>query len=126
MMPSHAPILIVEDDAAIREDLSELLRDEGYDVLTACNGAQGLDVLHLLRSCGQRPCLVLLDLMMPVMDGWAMVREMIEDPTLRDLPVFVVSGAANVSSEATALGAAGYLPKPFRWDALIGVLRQHC
>jgi CheY-like chemotaxis protein len=123
---SHSPIFLVEDDADIREDLSELLRGEGYRVVSAPNGAEALALLRRLVGQGERPCVVLLDLMMPVMDGWTMRRAMIGDPALHDLPVVLVSGAADVPSQASALGAAGYLVKPFQWDDLVGAVRQHC
>jgi CheY-like chemotaxis protein len=116
-------VLMVEDDADIREDVSELLREEGYQVVTASNGAEALCVL---RSLGRRPCIVLLDLMMPVMDGWTAHAEIARDPSLRDLPVVIVSGASDVPTHARNLGAVGYLTKPFAWDALLGTVRAHC
>ncbi|MBV9947177.1 MAG: response regulator [Myxococcales bacterium] len=126
MTDVHAPIVLVEDDADIREDLTELLRAERYEVVAAANGREALDVLRALHANGRTPCVVFLDLMMPVMDGWTMRREMLADPALSDLTVLVVSGAADVPGEARARGAAGYLVKPFQWKELVDAVRRHC
>ena len=82
-------VLLVEDDGAIRETLAEVLTEEGYIVSTAMHGAQALD--HL--TCGLRPRLILLDLMMPVMTGWDLMARVADEPALWSVPVIVVSGA---------------------------------
>jgi CheY-like chemotaxis protein len=80
-------LLLVEDDDAIRSAMSELLRDEEFDVLTAADGLEALDLLHLVP----RPAAILLDLMMPVMDGWDFRDAQLRDPALREIPVVVVT-----------------------------------
>lgn len=114
-------ILIVEDDADIREDLADLLRTEGYEVLTAENG---LAAREWLRSARVLPELILLDLMMPVMDGWHFRSYQLLDAALARIPVVVLSGAGDVRREAATLKAAGYVTKPFHLDGLLDVLRR--
>src|ERR1051326_5429673 len=114
-------ILIVEDDADIREDLADILRDEGYDVTTAANGRDARD---RLKASEDRPDLILLDLMMPVMDGWQFRTEQLKDAALAEIPVVILSGAGDVRREAAALGASGYVTKPFKIGALLGVIHQ--
>ena len=117
-------ILIVEDDADIREDLAEILRDQGYEVVTKENGAAARDWLH--DHVNSLPDVILLDLMMPVMDGWHFRAEQLQDASLAKIPVVVLSGAGDVRREASALGAAGYVSKPFKLDALLGVVHRAC
>lgn len=115
-------VMIVEDDAFIRDDLAEILADEGYPVATAGNGAEALD---LLRG-GDPPSLILLDLMMPVMDGWQLRRELLKDAALARIPIVVLSGAGSVKSEAASLGAVGYVSKPFKLETLLRLIARHC
>lgn len=115
-------VLIIEDDDEIREILAEMLTDKGYPVITARNGVEGLTAM---RS-SLLPCVVLLDLMMPVMDGWALRREMLADPKLAQIPVVVVSGAADLESKASQLKAACVLTKPVKWPVLLDSVRAHC
>ena len=77
----HHPVLVVEDDADIREAVQLILEDEGFDVVTACNGAEAeAELAHM-----EEPCLVLLDLMMPVMNGWELLAHLKRDGRLRDM-----------------------------------------
>lgn len=117
-----AQILLVEDDEDIRTDLAALLKDFGYRVATACHGAEALEYL---RSA-ERPQLMLLDLMMPVMDGWQLRIELLKDRKLADLPVVVLSGAGNVPNEAAALGAVGFVSKPFNMKHLLELVEGCC
>src|ERR1051325_2493173 len=80
-------ILVVDDDADIRESLREVLEDEGYQVSCVANG---LEALRHLRQ-GNRPCVILLDLTMPVMDGWQFRREQKQDATISDIPLVVIT-----------------------------------
>lgn len=115
-----ADVLIVEDDHDIRADVAEILREEGHDVQEAANGAEAL---VRLRS-RPPPDLVLLDLMMPVMDGFAFRAEQEKDESLRRIPIVVVSGDGNVRQKAAALRAAAVLEKPFRVEALLDVVAR--
>jgi CheY-like chemotaxis protein len=111
--------LVVDDDRDIREALKEILEDEGYPVATAANGREALAVLARLP----RPCVVLLDLMMPVMDGWEFLREGRARAALTDVPVFVVT--ASSIAEAPA-GATALLKKPFDISRVLKILQEHC
>jgi CheY-like chemotaxis protein len=113
-------ILIVEDDTATREALGLILAGQGFSVLGAANGQEALG---LLRS-GPRPDLILLDLMMPVMDGWQFRREQVQDSILSAIPVVVLSADGNVRQKAAALRAAGYLQKPVEVESLLEAIHQ--
>lgn len=110
-------ILVVEDDAAIRRLAHDLLVDEGFEVFTAETGQDGLD---LLAEC--QPDLVLLDLMMPTMDGPTFAREM--EQRHHALPVVVLSGSREIFETAAELGAAGAILKPFDIDEFVQVVRK--
>ena len=114
------PVLVVDDDFSTREVLSLLLSGEGFRVATAGDGAAAL---RQLRQ-GERPALILLDLMMPIMDGWQFRREQLRDPRLADIPVIVCSAAGRVNPQATDLHALAYLDKPVDPLELAGVVRR--
>jgi DNA-binding response OmpR family regulator len=116
-------VLLVEDDDDIREAVGDCLRERGYDVVTAANGLIARD---WLRSAGILPNVILLDLMMPVMDGWQFRSEQLRDGALAAIPVIILSGAGDVEKEAAALGAAGCVTKPFNLEALVGAVQQSC
>jgi CheY-like chemotaxis protein len=117
-VPDHfASVLLVEDDADIREAVSSVLEAEGYTVLTAENGAQALAILER----GQ-PCVVLLDLMMPVMSGWEFMRIVKENQRLVDMPVVVVSAY----SERKAEGVRRVLKKPLDVNKLLAAVAEYC
>jgi CheY-like chemotaxis protein len=125
-MPSvqHATcdILIVEDDRDLRETLAEILGDEGYDVATVANGREALDYLQ----GGDLPRLILLDLMMPVMNGWEFRAAQQADPGLARVPVVVFSGDHNVAQKAAALSVPDYLPKPVNVEHLLELVDRYC
>lgn len=112
-------VLVVEDDAAILECLRDALEFEGYKVHTATDGEQGLTLLSKI----ERPCLILLDLMMPVMDGWGFLQAKKQSDVLATIPVVVVSAAGE---RARQVEADGYVKKPIDLDYLIGVIQRHC
>lgn len=110
-------ILVVDDDADIRMLVAQLLEDAGYRALTA---GDGLEALRILRSEPQlRPSLVLLDVMMPNMDGRAFRDEQRHDASLHDIPVIVFSAHRDVAAIANELGVDGYIEKPLRAEALL-------
>ncbi|MBX3020036.1 MAG: response regulator [Bdellovibrionales bacterium] len=109
---SAKPLLIVEDDHDIREMLHSLLQDEGYTVWSAANGRAALE---LLDSKDQAPGLILLDLMMPVMDGETFLGEITKDPRLAPIPVLMLTA----SHSGASLKVAGYLKKPLDLDELL-------
>ncbi len=101
-------ILVVDDDQAIRETLTMVLEEEGYCVMTAPHGRAALD--HLRNAAA--PCLILLDLMMPVMNGWELCAALRADAVLAGLPVLLLSADPSVRRAAAELGAQGALAKP--------------
>jgi CheY-like chemotaxis protein len=116
-------ILLVEDDPATRTALALLLRLAAPDVDTACHGAEALDRLRR----GPTPCLIFLDLTMPVMDGWEFLRRRGESPALSDVPVVVVSALADLGREALrALGVSGVLMKPADPADLFAEVTRYC
>ena len=105
-----ATILVVEDEFGIAEVLASALTDSGYDVLIAINGKQGLE-----RLKESHPELVLLDFMMPVLDGPAMVRAMRTDAELRAIPIIIMSSLPEAAIvEAVSGMYNGFIRKPFR------------
>ena len=116
----HSPVLIVEDDADLREMMAQLLSLEGYRTQAVANGQEALSLLRR----GDRPDLILLDLMMPVMDGWEFRRRQMEDPQIADVPVVVLS--ALDPARAVDLAGAAFLKKPLDFDRLLDLVRRFC
>ena len=114
-------VMVVEDDVAIRETIRELLEEEGLRVVGAANGMEALDRLKV----GGAPCVILLDLMMPVMDGWAFRDAQRRDPDLAPIPVLVISADHGLDRQVGALGAAGYLAKPFALEELLQAVHRY-
>jgi CheY-like chemotaxis protein len=115
-------VLIAEDDDDVRDNLALLLEIRGYSVAKAANGRQALD---LLVQAGA-PCLLLLDLMMPVMDGWQLRAELLKDPFLARIPVVLLSGMADVDKAAQHLAAVEYLNKPVDLKKLYSLVGTYC
>jgi len=113
-------VLVVDDDPGIRENMSDLLHAKGFSVLQAENGQRALD---LLKKTPQFPCLIVLDMAMPIMDGRVFLKRRAHDAALRDIPVVVVSGS---SQTAPLPGIGAYFRKPVNVDRLIEVIDQHC
>jgi CheY-like chemotaxis protein len=117
--PSHY-ILVVDDDHALREALSDSLRLEGYDVVEAEHGEAALR--HLRSS--DPPCLILLDLMMPVMDGKTLRETMLKEPALANIPVVLITAAG--PQVAASVRAKDVLHKPLRMGHVVDVVKEHC
>jgi CheY-like chemotaxis protein len=115
-------ILVVDDDPDVRDSLTEILGDEGYRVTGVRNGREALEYLHEQR----RPSLILLDMMMPEMDGWRFRVEQQKSPELAPIPVVLLSAHGNVREAALALGAADYLRKPLRIESLLEIADRYC
>jgi CheY-like chemotaxis protein len=113
-------VLVVEDDDDIREALHELLAQEGFAVHTARDGQEGLEVLARLAP----PCVVLLDMMMPRMDGAAFLRERARSAALTAIPVVVMSAAARPPLAGEHV--ADFLKKPYELEQLLSRLRELC
>ena len=112
-------ILVVDDDPSIQGFLAEALADEGYGVRTAANGREALAVLRAWR-----PDLILLDLMMPEMDGWAFRAEQRLMPGVADVPVIVLSAARDLDARTRELEPAQVFSKPFDLEALLGTIER--
>jgi CheY-like chemotaxis protein len=115
-------VLIVDDDRGIRESLAEVLKDEGYGVIEACDGYEALE--HL-RS-GLSPCVILLDLMMPNMDGWQFHAELRRNDALARIPVVVLSADSDAHKKASSMSATEGLPKPLRVEQLLDAVGRNC
>ena len=115
--PATGPVLVVDDDPAIRDAIRDALEAMGMRVTTASDGAEALDrVLH------EEPCVVLLDMRMPVMDGWGFARAIRERGM--ELPVVVMTAAADARRWANEIGAMGVVPKPFALSELISAVER--
>ena len=113
-------ILVVEDDEDIRNAIIDLLENEGYIADSAINGK---DALEKLRKIKNKPCLVLLDMMMPIMNGRDFLDEVMKDARLAPIPVLIVSAVADKSNTA---GSVGFLKKPIDIDVVLKVVSQYC
>jgi CheY-like chemotaxis protein len=119
---SHT-VLVVEDDVDIRQALIDILEDHGFGTLGARDGADALDILS---RAAELPCVILLDLMMPVMDGATFRQAQRNDPRLASIPVVVLSAYRDVERQAGPLDAVSILRKPPSVRELVTVLRSHC
>jgi CheY-like chemotaxis protein len=117
-LDSRKSVVVVDDDADVRETVRTLLEARGYRVLTAGNGHEALELL----STHGAPGLILLDLCMPLMSGEQLLGRLQGHPALRETPIVVVSGR----DEPPPAGTRGCLMKPFRLRELLGVVREHC
>jgi CheY-like chemotaxis protein len=116
-------ILIVEDDLDVSRLLAEILEAEGYRTATAANGCEALN--HL-RKNSHYPDLILLDMMMPVMDGWKFREEQQKLPALASIPVLTVTADGDARGKAASIQAAGYLSKPLQIDSLLDEVERIC
>ena len=122
MMPPGC-VLVVEDDRDIREGLLDTLTDHGYESVGAANGR---DALTALRTGNDLPCMILLDIMMPVMDGATFREEQLRDPDLAEIPVVLISAHRDLPQQAKSLKAVGYLAKPLKLKELLALAHQYC
>lgn len=120
MSPVPNLVLVVDDDPDIREAVQDILSFEGYEVVQADNGREALELLS--RETPVRPCIVLLDLMMPVMDGEELVGHLQKVPALAELPVILVTA----SGRGMFPGIKAIIKKPFEMDELLAAVAAHC
>lgn len=114
-------ILIVDDDVDVREALAEILGDLDYQAVLANNGEEAMDYL---RKSARKPCLILLDIMMPNMNGREFRAAQRGDPDLATIPVVILSAHANVGETANELGIQHFVRKPFELDELIAIIED--
>ena len=119
-MNSEVDVLYIEDDDAFRTSSCDRLRDEGFRVAEAEDGADALEYLH----DGNRPALVVLDLLMPGMDGFEFMARLKSDPDLLGIPVVIVSGVVQSGMLAGPHGVVPHLSKPFEIESLLDYVRR--
>jgi CheY-like chemotaxis protein len=113
----------VEDDDELRLALHDSLVAEGYEVATASNGAEALEVLR--KDEAKKPAVILLDLMMPVMNGWQFITAQKNDPELAPIPVVVLSAVGSYVQNVAPIDVAAFMRKPFELDALLDTIHRH-
>jgi CheY-like chemotaxis protein len=119
VVASVGTVLVIDDEFGIAELIDTVLVDEGYRVMIAVNGRQGMEML-----AQEHPDLVFLDYMMPVMDGAAMLRAMGEESTLRSIPVVIMSSIPEATVAERCMGYASFLRKPFRIADVTGLTER--
>lgn len=119
-LDSKCLVLLVEDDHDVRESMAEALEDAQYRVVQAPNGEAAL---QQLRAGEDRPNLILLDLMMPIMDGWQFREAQMNDASYADIPVVVVSATARL--EKPLDGISAFLKKPVNLEQLLDTVARH-
>lgn len=119
---SAGGILIVEDDTAIRETLRAILEEEGYPVRVARHGGEALALLE----AGPLPALCIVDLVMPVLDGWGLCAELARRPALVRLPVLLVSANSDLDERLVGLETVHVMRKPIAFDRLLHYVELYC
>jgi CheY-like chemotaxis protein len=118
-----AKVLLVDDDFAILDAVADFLEGQGFAVVSASNG---IDALNQLRS-GLRVDVIVLDVMMPIMDGWDFRAEQLGDPSLRDIPVVVISACGFTRDTLLKqFSACEVVPKPIQLDRFVRALKEAC
>ena len=116
-------VMVIDDEVDVRESLTEWLSNVGYEASSACNGREAL---KQLRSNPRPPNAILLDMMMPVMDGLSFRWEMLADPALASIPVIILSASNYCHESALELSTAGCIQKPCQPEALLEMLSRIC
>ena len=114
---NNETVLVVDDDTSILDTVSAILTGEGYDVVSATSGEEALDAVTR-----KRPSVILLDMRMPVMDGWAVARALRSQGI--SVPIVVMTAAESAKRWADEVGAEGYLAKPFGLDELLTIVQR--
>jgi CheY-like chemotaxis protein len=120
MVPQANTVLVVEDEEEARDSLIQILELEGFSAVGFSNGAEALE--HLAQA--DQPCMIIMDIRMPVMDGRQLRKALLEDSRFAKIPIVVVT--ALDPAAAAGLGALRVFRKPVDIDALVGVLRRNC
>lgn len=114
-----ATVLVVDDEFGVADLIEAVLEDEGHRILIAANGKQGLEML-----AGERPDLVFLDYMMPVMDGASVLRQMNGDPSLRNIPIVLMSSLPEATVAERCVGYKVFMRKPFKITDVLTLTRR--
>jgi CheY-like chemotaxis protein len=112
-------VLVIDDDAWVRQALADALRQEGYEVVLARDGVDGLAKLQ-----STRPDVILLDVMMPGMDGWHFLSARLRDPDIVEIPVILMTAHAAAALAGKQAGAVKVIAKPFQLDELLDTIEQ--
>lgn len=115
-------LLVINDNEDLTETLDLFFEIKGFKVVVAANGLEALDQLE----CGLRPCVILLDMMMPVMSGAQFRTEQLKNPVYAEIPIVLTSVISELREAADRLGAVGYVRLPGDLDRLIELVREHC
>jgi CheY-like chemotaxis protein len=122
-VPDHEhSVLVVDDQTESSDAVGLLLEQHGLKVRVAHDGEEALAALHQ----GLRPCLVMVDLMMPKMDGWEFRQRQLSDPAFAKIPVVIMSGYPNAQKAAGTLGVRTILKKPLNADRILALVNRHC
>lgn len=121
MLPHY--VLVVEDNHDVRETLCELLTSYGYDAIGAEHGREALDKIDSIPG---RPCVIVLDLMMPVMDGKTFRIEQLKKPEVSGVPVVIISAFDEPLEEIRGMNATAFLRKPLNLKELMRIVRDKC
>ena len=121
-MAGQATVLVIDDAEDVCVALTELLEEEGFAATTARDGREALDLL----LGGLRPCAILLDLMMPGMNGWDFRAEQMRVPEFATIPVAVLSASYNAKSTLAQFGDVEFIAKPAPTSAIIAFVKRHC
>jgi len=113
-------ILIIEDDAAIRQTMADILEIHGYQVFLASDGREGAEQLNTIAP---GPCVILLDMMMPGTNGWQFLDVQRNDPKFQNIPVVICSA---YEESAKSVKPNGFIPKPIQLDQLLGAVKDFC
>src|SRR5262249_19235564 len=119
---ARGSVMIIDDDDRIRQSLADLLDLEGYEVITAGNGQEALNYLRRLPL----PSLILLDVMMPIMDGWEFRSQLLKDEKLASIPVVITSSISAAYQLKGHLQSVSYLEKPFDSEQLLALVKRYC
>ncbi|MBI2892586.1 MAG: response regulator [Deltaproteobacteria bacterium] len=109
-------VLVVDDEPDVRDNIALVLEESGYQVISAANGREAL---RLLEGPGPLPSMILLDMIMPVMDGWHFRAKQLENSRIASIPIVIFTSWAVPRDTPASLKAAGFLPKPLRMDHLV-------
>jgi two-component system, LuxR family, sensor kinase FixL len=120
--PPPKCVMLIDDDSMIRSAFQGALGEEGIEVVTAANGAEGLELLQ----SGVKPAIIFLDLMMPVMDGKAFLEQRRRDPKIAAIPVVLLSSSSALEQQARALGVGTFLRKPMTLEPVFRAIDQYC
>ena len=121
-MTTNKSILIIDDDKVIRDTLGFILQEEGYSTTLAANGQEGLD---LLANAERLPDVILLDIMMPVLNGIQFRQEQLNKPDIKRIPTIIMSADHSVHKNCASLGCKHVLKKPIDLDELLAILESH-